>query len=105
MNADIVAEYDRLQRLSGMDIFDRRGGRGEPGGFKFVCPGVAFSADDVHIEIRDRKWHLSYDDNGRTYTGVAEDMVGAYLTLIADRYGLTAVVTSKPDPDEEASKP
>jgi len=63
-----------------MDIFERHGGPGEPGGYKFVCPGVAIGEPNVAIAFRDRQWHLSYTDRDeRTYTGVADCQVAAYL--------------------------
>lgn len=97
MDDQIREQYDRLQRLSGMDIFERRGGRGEPGGYKFVCPGVALSSSDVHIEFRDGQWRLSYTESTGTYTGQAESQVCAYLALIADRMGYTAAFVAAGD--------
>lgn len=91
-------QYDNFARATGMDIFHRQGGRGEPGGYKFTCPGVAIGSHDVHIEYRDGQWHLSYTDGTGTHTGQAEDMVCAYLALIADRMGYTA--TFEPIPED-----
>lgn len=86
---EIRAQYDRLQRLSGMDIFERRGGRDEPGGFKFVIPSTAISSDNVAI-TRDtdaHSWVLTYEDAGRTWTGRHDNLTLAYLDLIAERLG------------------
>lgn len=97
-------QIDRFRRLSGLDIFEMNRGREELGGYKFVCPGVMLSADDVNVGFSDGLWHLSYTDTcGHTWTGVAESQVAAYLALIADRYGLIATFTSKPDEVEEPS--
>lgn len=85
----MIEEYDRIARLSGMDIFDRRDPE-ELGGFKFVIPGTALSAHDVAVR-RDHQahvWVLTYTDAGREWTGRAEDLTAAYLDLIADRCGL-----------------
>ena len=101
MNDELRKQIERLDKATGMDIFRRLGHRGEPGGYRFICPGVALSEDEVRVEIRDRMWHLSHDATTGSYIGVAEDMVCAYLALIADRCGYTATFTRKPDSDEE----
>lgn len=82
-------EIERMQRMSGWDIFDRRDGH-EHGGFKFVIPGVMLSTDDVAVDFdrTDKVWVLSYEDAGRTWTGRDENLTAAYLDLIADRCGL-----------------
>lgn len=90
----IRAQIDALDRASGMDIFNRHTGTG---GFKFVCPGVALGSHEVDVRLQDRQWVLSYVDGDRTYTGRADDQVAAYLALIADRYGLIATFTAKPE--------
>lgn len=102
MDNQLRDQHAAFERATGMDIFHRRGGRDEPGGYKFICPGVAISSDNVHIEFRDRMWHLSYQDSTGTHTGKAEDMVCAYLALIADRMGYVA--SFGPKPDEEAPR-
>ena len=94
----VTDQIDHLRRATGMDIFERHGGPGEPGGYEFVCPGVAIGEPNVAIAYRDGQWHLSYTDRDeRTYTGVADCQVAAYLALIADRYGLVATFTDKPE--------
>jgi hypothetical protein len=102
MNLD--TRIDAFRSATGVNIFERRGGRGEPGGYKFVCPGVMLGDDNVDIALRGHQWHLSYtDEGGRSYAGRADSQVGAYLALIADRYGLVATFTDKPDADEETA--
>lgn len=91
------AQYDNLSRAMGLDIFERRGGRDEPGGYKFTCPGVMIGSDNVQIGFHDGAWHLSYTDSTGTHSGQAEDLVCAYLALIADRMGHWAMFTPKPD--------
>lgn len=78
---------EAFDRATGMDIFRRTNG---PGGFKIVIPGVAVSADNVQID-RDQEtheWVLSYEENGLTYVGRAENLSSAYLCLIAARLGV-----------------
>lgn len=99
-NEEHLARDRQLRRkVSGMDIFDMREGRGTPSGYLFVIPHVALSTRDIRVEFRDGEWHLSYEENGRTYCGHAENSVGAHLALIADRMHLHAVVTEKPEED------
>lgn len=73
-------------------IFQMAHGRGLPGGFKFIIPSAAISSEDVTI-VRDTVAHeyvLTYEDAGRTWTGRHEDLIRAYLDLIANRLGLTS---------------
>lgn len=91
------ADRELLDKISGWNVFERQGHRGEPGGFKFVCPGVMLGKDDVKIEIRDQLWHLSFTENDHTYRGSGETQVGAYLALIGDRWGLIIESRSKPE--------
>lgn len=87
--SELREQYERLQRLSGMDIFERRG-PDELGGFKFVVPGTALSAHNVTVsrDTAAHEWVLTYTDAGRRWTGRHEDLTAAYLDLIADRCGL-----------------
>jgi hypothetical protein len=88
MDERLNEEIDRMRRMTGWDIFERRDGH-ERGGFKFVIPGVMLGADDVAVDLdrESSEWVLTYQDSGRTWTGRGHDTVRAYLDLIADRCG------------------
>lgn len=64
---------------------------------------AAVSFDDIRISLSDGLWTAEAEDSGRTWRGTADSNAGAVLALLADRLGMKAVVTLKPEPDEESS--
>lgn len=54
---------------------------------------------NVEVRFSAGQWTVTGQDNGQTFSGTSEVLDGAFLVLLADRLGMTAVVTVKPDPE------
>lgn len=61
---------------------------GRKEGYEFTMAGVALSGPTVDTySTQDHLWHVVHESGGRTYEGVGESRVKAYLNLIAVRMG------------------
>lgn len=69
------------------------------GGGSLGTSAVMF--DDVRLTRDGGNWTAESDDADRTWRGTADTDTGAVLALLADRIGLCAEVTIKPEPGEE----
>lgn len=60
--------------------------------------GSAMQFDDIRIRLGGTGgWIAEADDAGHTWRGTSDCYAGAVLALLADRIGLRAEVTLKPD--------
>jgi hypothetical protein len=64
---------------------DRRRGKTS---YRFVCPGVAVSSDDVDVVMRNGQWVATQTEGGVTWTAESDNRVGVVLALLAARLGL-----------------
>ncbi|HEY0936967.1 MAG TPA: hypothetical protein VGD91_24935 [Trebonia sp.] len=61
--------------------------------------------DDIRLTMdKSGDWTAEADDSGRTWRGRSDSNTGAILALLADRIGLHAVVTFKPEPDADQTE-
>lgn len=61
----------------------------------------AVTFDDIRLTLDGASWVAEADDAGRTWRGISDSSTGAVLALLADRIGLRAEITWKPEPGEE----
>lgn len=59
----------------------------------------AITFDDIRLTLDGAGWVAEADDSGRTWRGMSDSSAGAILALLADRIGLRAEVTFKPEPE------
>lgn len=84
MNAQGTRVYDFFTSAVGLEIHTQGG-----------HVGILFP--DVEVRFSAGQWTVTGRDNGQTFSGTSEVLDGAFLVLLADRLGMTAVVTMKPD--------
>lgn len=60
----------------------------------------AITFDDIRLTADGGMWTAEADDSGRIWRGTSESGTGAILALLADRIGLRAEVTFKPELEE-----
>lgn len=64
----------------------------------------AVTFDDIRISHDGAGWIAEADDAGHTWRGHSDSNTGAVLALLADRIGLRAEVTFKPEPGDEGEE-
>jgi|SRR6185312_5295624 len=63
--------------------------------------GSAVQFDDIRIRLDGGRWTAEADDAGHTWRGTSDCYAGAILALMADRIGLHAEVTLKPEREND----
>jgi hypothetical protein len=66
-------------------------------GFAFVIPGVALSGPTIETySTEDHLWHVTHVSGDRQYEGAGENLVLAYLDLIAVRMDVGPIMNRGP---------
>lgn len=63
--------------------------------------GVAYNFENIRMRCENTMWIAEADNSGTTWTGTSENFYGAILAMLAERCGLQAEISYKPEPDEE----